>query len=237
MKDVYRIGILAGMGPRSTAPFLESVLNQCEKQYGAKFDEDFPHMMIYSLPTPFHPHKPLEHEKMVDALKIGIDTLTNASCNIIAIPCNVVHIYYDQMIGFTAVPILNIINETMSHLEPYTTNVSLLATRAIAESRLYQDQLEMKNKLIFWSDELQSKVDELILKIKIRGVSEETLRLWQDIESMIRNEGVTEVVCACTDLTFYGHESTLKFYDSSEILAASLVHKYINETRVIHNEQ
>jgi len=38
------IGILAGMGPRSTAPFLELVLDQCQIQYGAKYDIDYPHI-------------------------------------------------------------------------------------------------------------------------------------------------------------------------------------------------
>ncbi|TCO68302.1 hypothetical protein [Marinisporobacter balticus] len=38
------IGILAGMGPRSTAPFLDLVIDECQLQYGAKYDEEFPHM-------------------------------------------------------------------------------------------------------------------------------------------------------------------------------------------------
>lgn len=32
------IGILAGMGPRSTAPFIDLVVNECQLQYGAKYD-------------------------------------------------------------------------------------------------------------------------------------------------------------------------------------------------------
>jgi aspartate racemase len=32
------IGILAGMGPRSTTPFLELVIDQCQIQYGAHYD-------------------------------------------------------------------------------------------------------------------------------------------------------------------------------------------------------
>lgn len=36
------IGVLAGMGPRSTAPFLNMILDECQKQYGAKYDDEFP---------------------------------------------------------------------------------------------------------------------------------------------------------------------------------------------------
>jgi len=30
------IGILAGMGPKSTGPFVDKVVEQCQKIYGAK---------------------------------------------------------------------------------------------------------------------------------------------------------------------------------------------------------
>jgi aspartate/glutamate racemase len=30
------IGILAGMGPRSTGPFLDLIVDECQRQYGAR---------------------------------------------------------------------------------------------------------------------------------------------------------------------------------------------------------
>lgn len=49
----YSLGVLAGMGPRSTAPFIDMLVDECQKQYGARFDIDYPKMHIISLPTPF----------------------------------------------------------------------------------------------------------------------------------------------------------------------------------------
>ncbi|MEW9576792.1 aspartate/glutamate racemase family protein [Bacillus toyonensis] len=229
MNDIYTIGILAGMGPRSTAPFLESVLDECTSLYGAKFDDDFPHMMVYSLPTPFHPKKTLDDQKMIDALKIGIDALSNANCAIIAIPCNVVHLYYDQLCNMTQIPILNIINETIECLNPKPSKICVLGTRGTIESGLYQEQLKRKNKTIFWSEGLQEKVDELIFKIKNIGVCDEVISLWESIESIVIKEKVDEIICACTDLFFCSQYSQIKMYDSSQILASSLVKTYIKE--------
>jgi len=48
------IGILAGMGPKSTGPFIDQLVFQFQEIIGAKNDIDFPHIMIYSLPTPFY---------------------------------------------------------------------------------------------------------------------------------------------------------------------------------------
>ena len=58
------IGILAGMGPKSTGPFVDTVVARCQTIYGAKYDMDFPHMMIYSCPTPFYMDRPIDHEAM-----------------------------------------------------------------------------------------------------------------------------------------------------------------------------
>lgn len=34
------IGVLAGMGPRSTAPFIDMLVTDCHVGYGAKYDMD-----------------------------------------------------------------------------------------------------------------------------------------------------------------------------------------------------
>lgn len=46
------IGVLGGMGPESTALFYQKIIKQYQKQYGAKNDEDYPEIFIYSLPIP-----------------------------------------------------------------------------------------------------------------------------------------------------------------------------------------
>ncbi|UZD74802.1 aspartate/glutamate racemase family protein [Bacillus siamensis] len=227
--EVYKIGILAGMGPRSTGPFLESVLDCCENLYGAKFDNDFPHMIIYSLPTPFHPKKAIDDSEMLKALKVGIDSLNNSNCSIIAIPCNVVHSYYKELCQMTHIPILNIIDETVNELEKEGNEVGLLATRGTVESNLYQEKLKLKGKNVFWNDEYQKRVDELILKTKTLGVCSKVTDEWKTIEDILLTEGINEVVCACTDLFFCTNHTKLKIYDSSQILARRLVERYIKE--------
>ena len=47
------IGVLAGMGPRSTSPFIDALVTACQMELGCKDDIDFPPIMILSWPTPF----------------------------------------------------------------------------------------------------------------------------------------------------------------------------------------
>jgi aspartate racemase len=49
------IGILAGVGPRTTSLVLEAFLERCREWYGAVWDEDYPDIALYSLPAPFRP--------------------------------------------------------------------------------------------------------------------------------------------------------------------------------------
>ncbi|MEW8956865.1 MAG: amino-acid racemase, partial [Clostridium sp.] len=69
------VGILAGMGPRSTAPFIDLVIDECQLQYGAKYDEEFPKIMVYSLPTPFYINHPINHELMKKTIIEGLQKL------------------------------------------------------------------------------------------------------------------------------------------------------------------
>jgi aspartate racemase len=69
------IGVLAGMGPASTAPFLDLLLNECRRQYGAHHDIDYPKILICSQPAPFFHDRPNDHAAMVAATLSGLRDL------------------------------------------------------------------------------------------------------------------------------------------------------------------
>ncbi|MCI4139739.1 amino-acid racemase, partial [Bacillus vallismortis] len=80
------IGILAGMGPKSTSPFIDTVIDYCQKLYGASHDIDFPHMMMYSCPTPFYTDRPIDHEEMKRAIIDCAVKLEKTGVDFIALP-------------------------------------------------------------------------------------------------------------------------------------------------------
>jgi len=46
MTEQKLIDTLAGIGPRSTAPFVDMLVDECQRQYGTRYDIDFPPMLI-----------------------------------------------------------------------------------------------------------------------------------------------------------------------------------------------
>ena len=110
------IGILAGMGPKSTAPFVDKVVQLCQQLYSAKNDMDFPPMMIYSCPTPFYLDRPLDHQAMENAIIDGAQKLASTGVDFIAVPCNTANKYYANIQASVGVPVLNIVTEALRRL-------------------------------------------------------------------------------------------------------------------------
>lgn len=223
------LGILAGMGPYSTAPFLNYVLDACKRLYSATNDTDFPDIVIYSLPTPYQLKLQTSKLEIIDRLKLGIETLCNANVSIIAVPCNSIHRFYQEMTELSSVPILNIIQETVNKIEKNVKYVGILATRATVISGLYQDKLQEKNICSFWNEQLQEEVDALVSNFKTKGIDKVTIDNWRKIENFLEQNSIKNVIIGCTDLAFCTNLATknICIYDSSLILAESLVKHYM----------
>lgn len=110
------IGILAGMGPKSTGPFVDQVVHAFQTLSGAKNDIDFPPMMIYSLPTPFYVDRPIDHRLMEMTICEGLKKLESCGVAFIAMPCNTAHRYYQMLKQCTEVPLLNMVEVTLSRI-------------------------------------------------------------------------------------------------------------------------
>jgi aspartate racemase len=223
------IGILAGMGPRSTAPFIDLIVSQCELQYGAKLDEEFPHMMIYSLPTPFYIDAPIDHEKMKKVVKLGLKRLEETGVNFIAIPCNTVHAYFDELAASVGVKILNIIEESMREIQRGKgKKIALIATRPTVESRVYHQYIERGSADFIHSEFIQERVDALIADVKTGKAPEQLYSEWATLINQVCNAGADSAIIACTDLSkFQDIECNIEITDSSLALAKAVVSEYL----------
>jgi aspartate racemase len=223
------IGILAGMGPKSTGPFVDNVILQCQQMYGAKDDIDFPEMMIYACPTPFYTNRPIDHKEMELAIIKGAKKLERTGVDFIAMPCNTAHLYIHTIRQSISVSLVDIVEETVNEIPKKTKKVALLATQATVDSSLYDSYLHdysyiRKNK---W----QLAVNEVITVIK-EGHLDEATRIWKNLYKELQ-ASVDGCILACTDLNVVIHtdENPSFFIDSSTCLAKAVVREYINRNR------
>ncbi|MCM3004147.1 aspartate/glutamate racemase family protein [Priestia koreensis] len=222
------IGILAGMGPKSTGPFIDKVVAQCEKQYGAKDDLDFPHMMIYSCPTPFYLDRPIIHDELKASIIEGARRLQGCGVDFIGIPCNTAHLYIADIQKNVSVPVINMIQQTIDCIPNSASKVALLATEATVQSGIYQEALVEAGLEYINTDDWQEKVTAIIRHIKI-GETMEAGEKWQTLSKLLLHENVEAVIIACTDLNVVtdGSQPPFKIVDSSTCLAKAIVEKYL----------
>ena len=222
------IGILSGMGPRATAPFVDAVVNQCQKIYGAVLDEEFPKMMILSLPTPFYIDRPIDHEKMKARIVEGLQHLESTGVDFISMPCNSAHIYYSDLSASINIPLLNIISATLSNLTE-SGKVTLLGTQITIDSGLYQKGFKQAELNFEFHKAWQKKTDRLIYLIKSGNIENEATKMWSSILEDMEDAQIQQAVLACTDINVVLPyvKTPITFVDSTESLAVATVKKYL----------
>lgn len=225
-----KIGIIAGMGPKSTAPFIEKLVQYCQEILKCKFDEDFPYLHILSLPTPFRINEMIDKEITLFDLKCAIKVMENNGVSFIVIPCNTVHKHYSEYSKYTDIPILNIVKETVKIIRESSKEkeIALLATEVTIFSGIYQELLnKFKFKLVL-NQQIQEVFNNLLGMIKITNVEDNIkMQAWRKLESLLISLGVKSILSACTDLSYFLEKKqviqNLSYFDSMDILAKETV--------------
>lgn len=221
------IGILGGMGPRSTSPFLESVLDEYVKKNQPKTEGEFPHIIIYSLPAPFVIGGEDDHELLSNIVCEGLKKLESIGVDFIVIPCNTVHRYFEDFIKCVSIPILNIIEETVKVINTKDP-ISILATGSTLDSKLYQIQLVKKGLDHLNGGILQPDIDEYITLVKDNPNDIELDKIWDRILTYHFNMGCNNIIIGCTDIMIKENEKNKlnNYFISSEILAKATIDFY-----------
>lgn len=218
------IGILGGMGPDATALFFQRVIAltpaQCDQE----------HIPIIINNNPQIPDRTdailANGENPVPALQDAIIILEKASVDFIFIPCNTVHVYYDEMQRCVDVPIVNLIESVVDDILkrfPDINKVGLLSTLGTIKSGLYHKRLlkhdiELVAPNEVQHDNLQGAIQEL------KKQSKDTSAIQSLANDLVR-AGVEGIILGCTELSLIAKQLILSVpvFDSIEILAEKAV--------------
>lgn len=218
------IGILGGMGPDATALFFQRVIAltpaQCDQE----------HIPIIINNNPQIPDRTdailANGENPVPALQNAIIILEKASVDFIFIPCNTVHVYYDEMQRCVDVPIVNLIESVVDDILkrfPDINKVGLLSTPGTIKSGLYHNTLlkhdiELVAPNEVQHDSLQGAIQEL------KKQSKDTSAIQSLANDLVR-AGVEGIILGCTELSLIAKQLILSVpvFDSIEILAEKAV--------------
>ncbi len=219
------LGVLGGLGPMATVYFYELLTALTD----AKSDQEHIDMVISSRATT--PDRTAfilgeSDTNPIDAMIEDSKKLVAFGAELIAIPCNTAHYFYDQLAAAVDVPILNIVEESVAHLKHEgVKRFGLLATDGTVRSGTYQKYCEAHDIVcVTPGPEYQELVTEIIYGQIKRGKRAD-MTMFRKIEQHMRELGCERLILGCTELSLIKRDEGLDGYytDSLECLALATI--------------
>lgn len=220
------IGILGGMGPEATARLYLEIIKIFQQKYGAKYDADFPEMIILNLPLPDVVEEKGSSDKIIELLQQGVKKLEQAGADFIAIPCNTAMTFLPQMQQVVSIPFVNVVEETVNFVKTKNfAEVGIVATEMTLRSGIYSRFLG--RNIIEPSLEQKNQTTRIIMNI-LAGEKKESDKLeLKEIINALQNKGAEAVILGCTEIPLLlTSENTI---DTIKVLAEAVVREAVAE--------
>jgi aspartate racemase len=219
------VGVLGGMGPAATVDFLSKIVEATP----AGCDQDHVPVILHGVPQ--IPDRSSAIEAGSDApylpMLAGLRMLERSGADVIAIPCNTAHYWYERLARTTPVEIIHIVDavraEALSRQLPGT--LTLLATRGTLSTGLYQNRMKGSSfALKTPSESVQHLLDQVIAAVKAGDLAGGE-RLAALAADSLQKEGSETLVLACTELpvAFRSLAKNLSIIDATDALARACV--------------
>jgi aspartate racemase len=195
-----RLGILGGMGPAASAEYATRLIKQtpatCDQEHIPFVLWNEPRIPDRSTSICNGDNRPLLY------LLQGIQVLKAVGCDLIVIPCNTAHFWFDDMTKM-GVPIIHIVDSVADALRDVnaTGTVGIMGTQGTIESGLYQNRLSDLgwDCIVPGEDEMSTLVQPAIDLIKSGDMSKAYDMLITVVDSLIAR-GAQAVVLGCTEI-------------------------------------
>jgi len=217
----FLLGILGGLGPMSTVYFCE-LLN---RHTDARCDSEHIDMLISSRATTPDRTAFILGSSTDDPLPTMLEEahrLERAGVDLIVIPCNTAHYFYNGLIAGCRVPILNIIQETISHLANLKVKTfGLLATEGTVRSGSYHRLCDAKGLTCLTPTEEEQRTITAIIYEQIKQNKPVDRAAFLRVANSLRTRGCERLVLGCTELSLLKKEGLDDkiFVDSLDVLA------------------
>lgn len=200
-----KLGIVGGVGPAATIDFMEKIIRR------TRVHRDQEHIRMI---VEHNPQIPDRTDHLVNngpdptiPLYSACKKLEQAGVNVIAIPCNTAHAFFDRIQHHLSVPILNMLELTARHIAgkyPDKKTIGLLATTGTLQSGIYRRALENAGLQCLVPDNM---LQEMVMAV-IYGAEGVKGRFSRDlcrqqlntVIAHLQDKGCVAVILGCTEL-------------------------------------
>lgn len=229
------IGILGGMGPQASVYLYKIMIELAIKEFQAKNNDDFPEIIIHSIPVPDFISNEKQKQQALKMLQERVIALNNLNLSYLSIACNTAHLLLPDLQKISKISFISMIEEVCSKVKnDNLKKVGILGTPATLNSELYQKELgEHGIKSI-----LPLQKDFILLEIVIRNVingsaSKQDEKLLARIANYLYENGAEGIILGCTELPLvFPKYFRIPIYNSVEVLARALLRKYYKSNTI-----
>ena len=164
---MYKLGVIGGMGPLATVKFYDKIVLNTE----AHNDNEHIDLIVLNHSTMPDRTKCIIENKdteFLNEIKKDLEILERIGIDVVAIPCNTSHYFYDEFKNFTNLKIINMIEETILEIKRRgIKKVAVFGTLGTLNSKVYnkyakENGIEVKELSL----EDKKTVMDIIYKIK-----------------------------------------------------------------------
>jgi aspartate racemase len=227
------IGILGGMGPEATADLFRMIIRATP----AEKDQDHIRVIIDSNPkipdrtAAITDEGPSPLPEMMKTAK----NLERAGADLIIIPCNTAHYYYEKLKKSVRIPVLNMVEltaQTVRKRFPNVKKIGFIGTTGTIMAGIYNRTLE--RKVIYPSQKLQDRVMEAIYDNIKAGRVLKGKKIIADVATHLIHEGAEIIICGCTEVSMVlkSGDVPVPVVDPLQILAEAAVAEALGKLRI-----
>jgi len=224
------VGIIGGMGPDASARLYQIMIDMAREEYGARLNEDYPEIVLQSIPVPDFISNTKKAGEALVMLKDRVRRLSKLSLSCMGMACNSAHIIVEELEKVNGERFVSIPEEVAKEAKGREyKRVGLLASPTTIFSGVYQTELLNKGIEVELPDNgYIQELGEIIIKL-VAGNKRVKGRLMKIVNSLKRKK-VETIILGCTELSLvFPKNYDLPVLDSVIVLARALLRKYYKE--------
>lgn len=229
------IGLIGGMSAYASAYFYKLLLKKSGDLYGVKNNNDYPEILINSIPIPDFISDTRKLKEAERTLISRVKRLNGFGCNTIAMVCNTAHILYPKLLPYSQAKFLSLIALVAKRVnDAGMKRVGLFATPTTIKLKLYQKELAKFNIDAVTPNRQIQKLHEKIIRDVI-VIGETNLykeQLCKITKRFIQKNHLDGVILVCTELPLiFPTNKFTNVIDCLDVLADELLSTYFKNRR------
>jgi aspartate racemase len=217
------IGVLGGMGPLATVDFMQKVIEATP----ATRDQDHLPLIIYSVPQiPDRVSAIIAGtDEPFPAILAGLRTLEQAGAELIAMPCNTAHAWYDRLAASTDIEFLHMADAVRQRIGDRRETIALMATTGTVRAGFYQRYLTSAERTVMVpKPKVQTMIGHAIAAVKVNDLELARRRMIAASEALLE-AGADRLLLACTELPLAARSTSIadRCLDATVCLAETCV--------------